>query len=379
MQRRVRAVFVRGGTSRALLFHRRDLPDDRGAWDPIFLAALGSPDPGGRQLDGLGGGISSLSKVAVVEPPSRADADVDFTFGQVEVTRATVDYRGNCGNISSAIGPFAIDESLVPAREPTTMVRIHNTNTRKVIHAHVPVENGRAAVRGDFTLDGVPGTGARITLDFLDPGGAVTGRLLPTGRTQETLEVPGGAITVSLVDATNPMVFVRAKDLGLDGTERPDDLDGRPGLSARLEAIRAAAAVRIGLARTPEEASRTSPAVPKIAFLAPPAAYRTLAGAAVESHALDLVARIVSMGKVHRAFALTGAMCLAVAARTAGTVAHEVATLAGPAGQVRIGHPSGILPVGAAVRPGPDGAPLAQTVTVYRTARRLMEGFVLVP
>jgi 2-methylaconitate cis-trans-isomerase PrpF len=379
MQRRVRAVFVRGGTSRALLFHRRDLPDDRGAWDPIFLAALGSPDPGGRQLDGLGGGISSLSKVAVVEPPSRADADVDFTFGQVEVTRATVDYRGNCGNISSAIGAFAIDESLVPAREPTTMVRIHNTNTRKVIHAHVPVENGRAAVRGDFTLDGVPGTGARITLDFLDPGGAVTGRLLPTGRTQETLEVPGGAITVSLVDATNPMVFVRAKDLGLDGTERPDDLDGRPGLSARLEAIRAAAAVRIGLARTPEEASRTSPAVPKIAFLAPPAAYRTLAGAAVESHALDLVARIVSMGKVHRAFALTGAMCLAVAARTAGTVAHEVATLAGPAGQVRIGHPSGILPVGAAVRPGPDGAPLAQTVTVYRTARRLMEGFVLVP
>jgi 2-methylaconitate cis-trans-isomerase PrpF len=379
MQRRVRAVFVRGGTSRALLFHRRDLPDDRGAWDPIFLAALGSPDPGGRQLDGLGGGISSLSKVAVVEPPSRADADVDFTFGQVEVTRATVDYRGNCGNISSAIGPFAIDESLVPAREPTTMVRIHNTNTRKVIHAHVPVENGRAAVRGDFTLDGVPGTGARITLDFLDPGGAVTGRLLPPGRTQETLEVPGGAITVSLVDATNPMVFVRAKDLGLDCTEHPGDLDGRPGLSVRLEAIRAAAAVRIGLARTPEEASRTSPAVPKIAFLAPPAAYRTLAGAAVESHALDLVARIVSMGKVHRAFALTGAMCLAVAARTAGTVAHEVATLAGPAGQVRIGHPSGILPVGAAVRPGPDGAPLAQTVTVYRTARRLMEGFVLVP
>ena len=195
----------------------------------------------------------------MVGPSTRADADVDYTFGQVEVTRAAVDYRGNCGNISSAIGPFAIDEALVPAREPATVVRIHNTNTRKLIHAHVPVESGQAAVRGDFALDGVPGTGARIALDFLDPGGAVTGRLLPTGRAQDALEVSGlGTVTASLVDATNPMVFVRAKDLGLDGTERPEDLDGRPGLPARLEAIRAAAAVRMGLARTPEEASRTS-------------------------------------------------------------------------------------------------------------------------
>ena len=380
MQRRVRAVFVRGGTSRALVFHRRDLPDRREAWDPIFLAALGSPDPYGRQLDGLGGGISSLSKVAVVGPSSRPDADVDYTFGQVEVTRAAVDYRGNCGNISSAIGPFAIDEALLPAREPATVVRIHNTNTQKVIHAHVPVESGQAAVRGDFALDGVPGTGARIALDFLDPGGAVTGRLLPTGRAQDLLEVPGlGPVSASLVDATNPMVFVRAKDLGLDGTERPEDLDGRPGLPARLEAIRAAAAVRMGLARTPEEASRTSTAVPKIAIVAPPAAYRTLAGATVESDAVDLVARIVSMGKVHRAFALTGAMCLAVAARIPGTLPHEAGALAGAAGDVRIGHPSGVLPIASAIAPGRDGAPVAQTVTVYRTARRLMEGAVLVP
>jgi 2-methylaconitate cis-trans-isomerase PrpF len=233
---------------------------------------------------------------------------------------------------------------------------------------------------GDFALDGVPGTGARIALDFLDPGGAVTGRLLPTGRPQDLLEVPGlGAVAASLVDATNPMVFVRAKDLGLDGTERPEDLDGRAGLPARLEAIRAAAAVRMALARTPEEATRTSTAVPKIAIVAPPAAYRTLAGATVESHAVDVVARIVSMGKVHRAFALTGAMCLAVAARLPGTLAHEAAALGGAAGDVRIGHPSGVLPIASAVRPGPDGAPVAETVTVYRTARRLMEGFVLVP
>ena len=277
------------------------------------------------------------------------------------MTRAAVDYRGNCGNISSAIGPFAIDEALLPAREPATVVRIHNTNTQKVIHAHVPVESGQAAVRGDFALDGVPGTGARIALDFLDPGGAVTGRLLPTGRAQDLLEVPGlGPVSASLVDATNPMVFVRAKDLGLDGTERPEDLDGRPGLPARLEAIRAAAAVRMGLARTPEEASRTSTAVPKIAIVAPPAAYRTLAGATVESDAVDLVARIVSMGKVHRAFALTGAMCLAVAARIPGTLPHEAGALAGAAGDVRIGHPSGVLPIASAIATGtrwrPGGA-----------------------
>jgi hypothetical protein len=377
--RRVRAVFVRGGTSRALVFHARDLPA-REAWDPIFLAALGSPDPHGRQLDGLGGGISSLSKVAVVGPPTRPDADVDYTFGQVEVTRPVVDYRGNCGNISSAIGPFAIDEGLVPAREPETTVRIHNTNTRKLIHARVPVADGAAAVRGEFVLDGVAGTGARIALDFLDPGGAVTGRLLPTGEPRDALAVPGlPALSASLVDATNPMVFVRAKDLGLEGTEAPEDLDGRPGLAERLEAIRAAAAVRMGLARTPEEATRASAAVPKVAVVAPPAAYRTLAGATVGPEAVDVVARVVSMGKVHRAFALTGAMCLAIAARIPGTVVHEAAAPGEPVADVRIGHPSGVLPVAARVERAADGAARARTVTVYRTARRLMEGAVLVP
>ena len=291
-------------------------------------------------------------------PPTRPDADVDYTFAQVDVTRAAVDYRGNCGNISSAIGPFAIDEALVAAREPVTVVRVHNTNTGKMIHAHVPVEDGEAAVRGDFALDGVPRTGARIALDFVDPGGAVTGRLLPTGHAQDALDVAGlGTITASLVDATNPMVFVRAKDLGLEGTERPEDLDARSGLPAQLEAIRGAAAVRMGLARTPEEAGRASPAVPKIAVLAPPAGYRTLAGATVEPHAVDLVARIVSMGKVHRAFALTGAMCLAVAARIPGSVAHEATATAGAAGDVRIGHPSGVLPVARPSCPEPTARP----------------------
>ena len=380
--RRVRAVFMRGGTSRALVFHQVDLPRARADWNPIFLAALGSPDPAGRQLDGLGGGISSLSKVAVVGPPSRPDADVDYTFGQVEVTRPFVDYIGNCGNISSAVGPFAIDEGLVQAREPETLVRIHNTNTGKLIHAHVPVAGGQAAVLGDYILAGVPGTGARIALDFLDPGGAVTGRLLPTGQTREVLDIPHlGPLVVSLVDATNPMVFVRATDLGLTGTERPEALDALPGMSLRLEAIRGLAAAKMGLVADPTEVATRSPAVPKVALVSAPAAYRALDGAEVAASDVDLVGRVVSMGKVHRAFALTGAMCLAVAARIDGTVVREVLTGSGGdgGGDVRLGHPSGVLTVAARVVQTPGEAAVARSVTVYRTARRLMEGAVLVP
>jgi 2-methylaconitate isomerase len=382
-QRRIRAAFVRGGTSRALVFRREELPAPDAERDRIFLAALGSPDPSGRQLDGMGGGISSLSKVAIVGPPSRADADVDYTFGQVEVTRAFVDYRGNCGNISSAIGPFAIDEGVVPAREPETLVRIHNTNTGKLIHALVPVVGGQAAVRGEFALPGVAGTGARLVLEFLDPGGAVTGRLLPTGHAREIVDVPGlGPVSASLVDATNPVVFVRAKDLGLEGTERPDLLDGKGGLARYLEAIRGAAAERMGLVADPAEAATRSPAVPKIAVVAPPAPFEALDGTRVPAAAVDLVARVVSMGKVHRAFALTAAMCLAVAARIDGTIVHEAAADAVPvpAGHdVRLGHPSGVLPVAARVTHDPGTPPVAESVTVYRTARRLMDGFVLVP
>jgi 2-methylaconitate cis-trans-isomerase PrpF len=385
MQRRIRAVFVRGGTSRALVFHQADLPAGREDWNPIFLAALGSPDPAGRQLDGLGGGISSLSKVAVVGPPSRPDADVDYTFGQVDVTRPLVDYRGNCGNISSAIGPFAIDEGLVGLREPETVVRIHNTNTSKLIHARVPVVAGGAAVRGDFALPGVPGFGARITLEFLDPGGAVTGRLLPTGHPRDLLDVPGlGPVTVSLVDATNPMVFVPAKEVGLTGTEAPEALDADRGIAARLEAIRGAAAIVMGLATDPERASRDTPAVPKVAVVTPPASYRALDGTAIGADAVDLVSRVISMGKAHRAYALTGAMCLAVAARLPGTVVSQAAGgITGP-DDIRIGHPSGVLTVAATVDPagpaaGAPAAPGVRSVTVYRTARRLMEGFVLIP
>jgi 2-methylaconitate isomerase len=365
-QRKIRAVYMRGGTSRAVFFHETDLPPAGEARDRIVLAAVGSPDPYGRQLDGLGGGISSLSKACIIGSSTHPDADVDYTFAQVDVRRPVVDLSGNCGNCSSAVGPFAIDERLVRAVEGETVVRIHNTNTKKLIVARVPVAGGEAAVAGDFVLPGVAGRGARIALDFLDPGGAATGRLLPSGRPREGLE----GLTVSLVDATNPMVFVRAAELGLTGTERPEALDADRALGDRLEAIRVAAAARMGVPG--------SAAIPKIALVAPPAAFTALDGVRYEREAADVLARVISMGNCHRAFALTAAMCLAVASRIEGTVVRESLGASGPAGDVRLGHPSGVLPIDAAVGLH-HGEPHAERVTVYRTARRLMEGWVRIP
>jgi hypothetical protein len=363
-QTKVRAVYMRGGTSRCLVFHERDLPAPGPARDAILLAALGSPDPYGRQLDGLGGGISSLSKACIIGPPTLPGADVDYTFAQVEVQRPVVDYAGNCGNCSSSVGPYAIDEGLVVAREGETLVRIHNTNTRKLIVARVPVEDGEAAVRGDFELAGVPGRGARIALDFVEPGGAGTGRLLPTGRPRDVL----GGLEVSCVDATNPVVFVRARDLGLTATEAPAAVDADHDLAARLEKLRVEAAARMGMAE--------SAAVPKIAFVAPPAEFVGLDAVRHAAGGFDILGRAISMGRCHRAFPLTVAMCLAVAARIEGTLVHEVARQ--HPGDVVLGHPSGILPLDAAVSVE-DGVVRAERVTVYRTARRLMEGFVRVP
>ena len=363
-QKKIRAVYMRGGTSRCLVFHEADLPPAGAERDRVLLLALGSPDPYGRQLDGMGGGISSLSKACIIGAPSHPDADVDYTFAQVEVAKAVVDYKGNCGNCSSSVGPFAIDEGLVKAVEGETLVRIHNTNTKKLIVAHVPVRDGEAAVEGDFELAGVAGRGARIALDFLDPGGAGTGRLLPTGTPRETID----GIDASLVDATNPVVFVRAKDLGFVGTETPQAIDADRALSARLESIRVEAARRMGIPG--------SAAVPKVAMVAPATAFTALDGVRHAADTVDLVTRVISMGNCHRAVALTVAMCLGVAARVEGTVVRECA--GDGTHDIRLGHPSGVLPIDAAVRRR-DGAAWAERVTVYRTARRLMEGFARIP
>ena len=383
-QLRLRAVFMRGGTSKAVMFRAADLPAERELWTPIFLGVIGSPDPNGRQLDGMGGGISSLSKICVIAPPTRAGADLDYTFAQVSVKDAAVDYSGNCGNMSSAIGPFAVDEHLIPVADADgeATVRIHNTNTRKLIVAHFPLEGGRAAVDGDFRLPGVAGSGAPVRLDFLEPGGAGTGMLLPTGNATDTLEADGvRGIEVSMVDAANPCVFVAAGALGASGVEMPDELEANGALLGRLEAIRTAASLRMGIAKTAEAAARI-PSIPKVAMVAPARAARTLAGERLAPADADITVRMISIGQPHRAVPLTGAMCLAVASRIEGTVVNRMARpSASPTDPVRIAQPSGLTVVGAVVRRIHDGEHrewLAESATVYRTARRLMEGWVYV-
>ena len=377
-QIKLRAVFMRGGTSNAIVFRAQDLPRERARWDAIFLAAIGSPDPNGRQLDGMGGGVSSLSKVCVVGPPSRPDADVDYTFAQVAVADAVVDYSANCGNMSSAMGPFAVDEGLVPASGDTAVVRIHNTNTNKIIVARFPLDDGLAAVDGELALPGVAGPGAPIRLEFLDPGGAVTGKLLPTGAAAETLEALGlGRLTVSLVDAANPCVFVPAEALGASGTEMPDALSADRDLLDKLEAIRRAASVRMGIAATPEQAGRVA-SVPMVALISGPRAAKTLSGESMAAADMDVTVRMLSMGQPHRAVPLTGPLCLAVAARIEGSVVNRAARpTAAPGDDIRIAQPSGLTVVAAEVRD--EGGWVADSAVVYRTARRLMEGAVLVP
>lgn len=375
--RRLRATFMRGGTSKAVMFRREDLPADSGDWDAIFLQAMGSPDPNGRQLDGMGGGISSLSKVCVIGPPSRPDADVDYTFAQISVREAMVDYGGNCGNMSSAVGPFAVEEEIVPRpRDGEAVVRIHNTNTSKIIVSRFPVVDGALAPDGDLEIDGIAGKAAPIRLEFLDPGGARTGKLLPTGKVCDALEVGGlGRIEASCVDAANPCVFVAASDVGKTGSELPDELESDSAFLHNMEAIRRAASVRMGIARNVDAAARAT-SVPKVAMVCGPQAARTLSGRRLAAGEADIAVRMLSMGQPHRAVPITGAICLAVAARVPGSVAHRSSRAA--AGPIRIAHPSGITLVDASVTA--DGAVdtiRAEYGAVYRTARRLFEGNVV--
>jgi methylitaconate Delta-isomerase len=372
----IRAVFMRGGTSRGAFLHAADLPADPELRDALILGLYGSPDI--RQIDGLGGGDSLTSKVAIIGPPSRPDADVDYTFGQVRVAEPKIDYTGNCGNMSSAVGPFALDEGLVPAVEGLNRVRVHNTNTGKVIVAEVQVRDGRAQACGETEIPGVPGAGACVMLDFQDSGGSVTGQLLPTGKPRDELETPSGRYTVSLVDASNPCVFVRAADLGISGVELPAEITANPELSRALEDIRSAAAVRLGFVDDASMAAAVTPAIPKVAFVARPSAYTTLSGRSIAAHEMSRVARCMSMQTPHKAYAVTVAICTAAAAKIAGTVVQEVYLEGDPPTEVRLGHPGGVMITDVVIEPGPDGLWLSRAA-IARTARRIMDGTAYVP
>jgi len=362
---------MRGGTSKGLFFHAQDLPPEGPERDRVLLAAMGSPDPHGRQLDGMGGGISSLSKVMIIAPSSRPEAVLDYTFGQIAVDQKIIDWRSNCGNLTSAIGPFAVDEGLVNLADGEAELFLHNTNSGVLVKARFEIVAGHALINGDFELQGVAGRGAPIALDFIAPGGAITGKLLPTGNACDQLNVPGiGVVEVSLVDATTACVFVRAGDIGLRGTEMPDALVSEVALLKRLEAIRRAAAEAMGLAVD-------GLSVPKIGFVAPAMAANTLSGQVLAADQMQTTARMISMCQPHRALPLTGAMCLAIAARIDGSVVQEM--VSGGGQEIAIAHPSGVLSLSADLKCAADGGWIAERVTVTRTARRLMEGRVLIP
>jgi 2-methylaconitate cis-trans-isomerase PrpF len=378
---RIPCTLMRGGTSRGLVFRREALPADESLWDLLFLAGIGSPDV--RQLDGVGAGDSHTSKIAVVNPSAEPDADLDYLFGEVSILEPRVDYAGNSGNIISALGLYAVEEGLVPAAEPETCVRVRNLNTGKLIELFVPTPQGRPAEDGDFSIDGVPGFGPRIDMRFPRPEGAVTGRLLPAGEPRSVLHVPGlGALEATLLDAANPVVLLAGEALGVRADTPLAQLNADAALLERLQAVRAAASVAMGLVQRAEDAWAFSNMVPFPVLLFPPSGYARFddPAARVEPGAMDLCARVISLGRVHKSINVTVSVAITAAALTPGTLAHALAGAQAAAGDLRIGHPSGVVHTrGEAGPPAPDGSgPSIAWVRMGRTARRILDATLLV-
>jgi len=361
---------MRGGTSKGIFLMEEDLPQDPLLRDRIILAIFGSPDI--RQTDGLGGADSLTSKLALIAPSKEPGRDVDYTFGAVGIDRPFVDYSANCGNISSAVGPYAIAQGLVKAEEPFTTVKIFNTNTQKMIQAKVPVEKGKVVSEGDYVIHGVPGTGAKIELSFMDPGGALTGRLLPTGNEVDEISLDTGEkILVTIVDAGNPTAFVLAEGLGLKGTELPEFLEEAPQIKSKLEDLRK----KVGeISHIP-----STPSIPKIAFVATAQDYRTITGQTVRKDEIDILARVMAMGKLHKAFAITAGIPAAAASVVPGSIIRRVAAGGGDSMERKlvIGHPSGQMDVGVQAR-DEGGQIRILSCTVGRTARKIMDGRVYI-
>ena len=365
-------VYMRGGTSKAVIFHEKDLPEDQSKWDDLFLKVMGSPDV--KQIDGMGGTVSSTSTIAIIAPANdRDDVDVYYTFRQVDIKIANVDKKANCGNISSAVGPFAIDEGLVPAVEPITVVRVLNTNTNKIIEEHVRVEDGRAMVYGDEAIKGVPGTGSRIDMYFMDPGGAATGKLFPTGNRRDVFDVPDyGPIEVSVVDCSATIVCIRAADLGIKGTELVE-LNNNADVMEHIERVRCMAAQKCGFVENWEDARTKSTSLPKVCIFSAPQDYVDMDGNTVPADTMDLCVRAISVGALHKAYPMTVTVGTGAASLLDGTIINEL--LAPKQGQttVRLGHASGVTNVDVVI----EGDKVIKG-GVTRTARRIMDGYVYV-
>ncbi|WP_297844046.1 2-methylaconitate cis-trans isomerase PrpF [Pseudomonas sp.] len=377
-QRRIPAVYMRGGSSKGVFFLDEHLPPAGAERDKILLRVIGSPDPYGKQMDGMGGATSSTSKVVIIGKSSREDCDVDYLFGAPAIETAVIDWSGNCGNLSSAVGPYAISEGLVDVpRNGIAIVRIWQANIQKRIIAHVPMRNGEVQEEGGFVLDGVAFPAAEVILEFLKPGGS-DGSILPTGNALDELDIPGvGKLFVTLLNAGNPTIFVDAYQVGLKGTETQEQINGDSAFLARMETVRAHCTVAMGLADSTEEATRLRPHTPKLCFVAKPQAYQAAGGKNVEPGDIDVIARILSMGKLHHAITGTGAVAVAVAAALDGTLVNRIVGDLGDR-QVRMGHTAGSVAVGAKTVLV-DGVWSVEKAVMSRSARRLMEGWVRIP
>lgn len=372
-----KVVIQRGGTSKGIYIKENELPTEPEARNRVIRGIFGTPDS--REIDGLGGADVLTSKLAIIGPPTVEGADVDYTFAQVSFDTELVDFGGNCGNISAGVGPFAVDEGMVPVTEPVTRVRIHQVNTNCILVADVPVKDGKAQVLGDCKIDGVPGTGAKIMLDFGDTAGTTTGKVLPTGNVTDRIEVEGyGTFEVSIVDAGNVVIFIEAESLGLKGTESCSEIEADKALTDKMEAIRAACTVKIGMATTAKEATEKSAYVPFFAIVSKPADYQVeIDGHLVKKEEIDVVSRLSFMLHMHKTYPGTGTVCTGAAARIPGTLVHkQLSEEAREKSLLRIGHPGGVIVVDAVKK---EGEVLAFERLAYeRTARRIMEGICYV-
>ncbi len=387
-QRRIPAVYMRGGTSKGIFIKAEDLPADSEKRDQILLRLLGSPDPYGKQIDGLGDASSTTNKVVLVSKSYREDCDVDYMCGMVAVDRPVIDWSGNFGNLSVAVAPFAISEDLCDAPfEGTATVRIWQASLGKKVIAHVPMHGGEVVEYGDFVEDGVAFPSARITMEFLDPAAEELttpenmchGGLFPTGNPYDTLTFGENEhIEATMLDAGNPTVFVMADALGLTGTEDKAKLDADTKTLTRLEAVRAAAAVAMGLAKSPKDAVTSRLHRPTLALIAAPTSYTALDGKHISQNEIDVIARMVSLGKVHHAIPGSGAIALAVAAAVPGTLVSRVVIKKQSGMPIRIGHTSGVMPISAEASDVSGGWRVTKAV-MNRSARRLMAGWVYIP
>ena len=376
--RKFKTVFMRGGTSKGCMFLKEDLPA-REEWDDIFVQVMGSPDP--KQIDGMGGCVSSNNKIVVVNKSERPGVDVDYIVGQSIVGQAKIDYKSNCGNMTAATAPFAVEMGLVEnLTEPETIVHMFNLNTNKYIDVSVPVKDGQFDNEGTCSIAGVDGTAGELKVNFLNPAGSKTGKLFPTGKVKEVLELPDGTIEATILDVSNPIVLVRAEDIGLKGTELPGAVDSSAA-AAKLEAIRGAACVKMGFAKDLKDATDNSPAVPKVGFVTPPQTFTDISGKTVDASEMDVCARVISVFKCHKACPLTSASSIAVAGMVPGTIVNEVVRMEDGQQTVRIGHPSGVMTMYPYMDdPTKEDINAIQVsgVAVQRTARRIMDGTVYI-